>query len=134
MKKLKQTLQQERAQHALKRIQDAAEKYEDNEDRKKFVSYAESTPASILINGLGQAMATLLAQAKGDQNDPHWAIYDALKDWLCRDNPIAPYKGCRDLITAITEGDRDSYLYAQAEALAYLEWYKKFAVAFMKTD
>ncbi|MFY9541454.1 MAG: type III-B CRISPR module-associated protein Cmr5 [Dethiobacteria bacterium] len=134
MKKSKQTLQQKRAEHALKRIKDADEKYKDKEERKKFVSYAESAPASILINGLGQAIATLLAQAKGNQEEPHGAIYAALKDWLCRDSTMAPYKGCKDLITAITEGDRDSYLHAQAEALSYLEWYKKFAVAFIKTD
>ena len=44
MKKSKQTLQQKRAEHALKRIKDADEKYKDKEERKKFVSYAESAP------------------------------------------------------------------------------------------
>ncbi len=132
MRRSKQTLQQRRAQHALKRIRDAGDKYKKDEDREKFVSYAENAPASILINGLGQAAATLLAQAKGVPEDPHRAVYDALQDWLCRDSTMAPYKPGKDLLTAITEGDRDSYLHAQAEALAYLEWYKKFAVALLK--
>lgn len=126
-----QTLQQQRAKHALNKIREAEQKYQ-GEDQERFVAYAENAPASILINGLGQAAATLRAQAKGNPEDPHMALYDAIKDWLCSDNPVAPYPTDKDLLTAMTEGDRDSYLHAQAEALAYLEWYKKFAVALLK--
>ena len=93
------TLQQERAGHALKMIREAEKKY-DGEERKKFVAYAENAPASILINGLGQAAATLCAQAKGDRNDPHWAVYSALQSWLCRGGRSAPY-----------EPDRIAYCY-----------------------
>jgi len=125
------TLQQERAKHALDRIKKAEEKYQ-GDTLEKFVSYAENAPASILINGLGQAAATLCAQAKGNPDDPHRSIYDALQSWLCRDDAAAPYEAGRDLLVAITKEDRNSYLHAQAEALAYLEWYKKFAVAFLK--
>ncbi|MGB4183139.1 MAG: type III-B CRISPR module-associated protein Cmr5, partial [Dethiobacteria bacterium] len=70
--------------------------------------------------------------AKGNQEDPHGAVYDAIQDWLCGKNNAAVYPPDKDLLTAIAEGDRDSYLHAQAEALAYLEWYKKFTVAFLK--
>ena len=128
------TLQQRRAEHALSKVRDAENKHQ-GEERKKFVSYAENAPASILINGLGQAAATLRAQAKGNANDPHMAVYNALQDWLCGSDEAVPYKSyCdrKDLLAAITGEDRDSYLHAQAEALAYLEWYKKFAVAFLK--
>lgn len=129
------TLQQQRAKHALEEIKKAGNKYPiDNDNRDKFVAYAENAPASIIINGLGQAAATLCAQAKGDKNDPHYAVYNALQSWLCRNEEAAPYKSEKKLLIAITNKDRDNYLHAQAEALAYLEWYKKFAVAFLKTS
>ena len=91
----------------------------------------------VLINGLGQAAATLCAQAKGDPNDPHMAVYEALQNWLCGSDEAAPYKSYQEnkgLLIAITKEDRNSYLHAQAEALAYLEWYKKLAIAFLKED
>lgn len=124
------SLQQQRAKHALERIKETKAKYQE-EGQEKFVGFAKDIPASILINGLGQAAATLCAQARGNPDDPHWAIYEALQSWLCRSDASAPYTSDKDLLTAITEGERRNYLHAQAEALAYLEWYKKFAVAFL---
>jgi len=126
-----QSMQQQRAKHALEKIEAAEKKYQ-GEDRDKIVAYAENAPASILINGLGQAAATLRAQAKGNFDDPHMTVYNAIKEWLCRNDPSAPYPHDEDLLTAITKGNRKTYLLAQAEALGYLEWYKKFAVALLK--
>ena len=37
------------------------------------------------------------------------------------------------LLHRIVEGDQAAYLWAQAEAIAYLGWLKKFANAFLKT-
>jgi CRISPR-associated protein Cmr5 len=130
----KQTLQQQRAKHALEQIKTALQIYQNNkEHREKFVSTAENMPASILINGLGQSIATLRAQAKGKlQENPHMAIYYALQGWLCNNNIESPYPAAANLLEAIVEGDRRSYKHAQAESLAYLEWFKKFAVAFLK--
>jgi CRISPR-associated protein Cmr5 len=126
-------MQQKRAEHALKIIRKAREDFaRDKEKSETFVSCAANLPASILINGLGQAAATLLVQAKNDENDPRKAIYHALEDWLCHKDPVSPYFNGSTLLAAITEGDRDSYRHAQAEALAYLEWFKKLAVAFLK--
>lgn len=127
-----QSMQQQRAKHALKKIKEAEQKHQ-GEDRDKIVAYAENAPASILINGLGQAAATLWAQAKGNLDVPYMTVYNAIKEWLCRNSPSAPYAQDMDLLTAITKSDRKSYLLAQAEALAYLEWYKKLAVALLKS-
>ncbi len=125
-------LDQRRAQHALNAVREAEQHYQ-GEQRKKFVSYVESLPASIITNGLGQAMATLLAQAKGDNRDPHRRLYDIIENWLCRqDDQFAPYHGAAALMNAIVEGERAMYLKAQVEALAYLEWLKRFTVAFLK--
>lgn len=98
-----------------------------------YVSYAEGLPAAILQNGLGQAMATLLAAAaKGEKEDPHRLLYNHVAGWLTRDHADAPYPKATELMTAITSGEEDTYLRSQAEALAYLRWLKKFAVAFLK--
>ena len=123
-----QPLALRRAQHALARV-----RTKHGRNYGKYVSYAKALPAEILQMGLGQALATLLSAAKGATSDPHYLLYDDVKDWLTgRDNPDAPYAGQSDLMTAITQRDEAAYLHAQAEALAYLEWLKKFAVAFLQ--
>jgi hypothetical protein len=72
-------------------------------------------------------------KAKNQQlEDPHMAIFNALQGWLCNNNTSSPYPAGANLLEAIIKGDRKSYQHAQAESLAYLEWYKKFAVAFLK--
>ena len=105
-----------------------------------YVSYVEGLPATILQNGLGQALATLLAGAKlaepankrSDDERARETLYRQTQAWLCRSGGDAPYPDQIDLMHAITQGDEDAYLRAQAEALAYLRWLKKFAVAFLK--
>lgn len=126
-----QTLEQKRAQHALNKVREIERDYQ-GEQWEKFVSYVENLPATILTSGLGQAAAMLLAQAKGDTRDAHYILYGSLEDWLCRDDPQAPYRAESDLMAAIVNRDRKTYLRAQAEALAWLEWLKKFAVALLK--
>ncbi|CAL1241060.1 type III-B CRISPR module-associated protein Cmr5 [Candidatus Methylocalor cossyra] len=123
-----QPLALRRAQHALARV-----RAKQGQNYGKYVSYAKALPAEILQMGLGQALATLLSAAKGLTSDPHYLLYHDVKDWLTgRDNPDAPYAGQSDLMAAITQRDEAAYLHAQAEALAYLEWLKKFAVAFLQ--
>lgn len=126
---MKRTMEQERAADALSKVTETEGK--DGQFLAKYVSYVEGLPATILMNGLGQAAATLLAAAKGKE-DPHKFLYDHLRKWLCRDAPQAPYRAQEDLLKAITGNDRATYLRAQAEALAWLVWLKKFAVAYLK--
>jgi CRISPR-associated protein Cmr5 len=121
-----QSLAQRRARHALDRVNERKKTEHGN-----YVSYTESLPATILMNGLGQACATLLAKAGGRLEEPHRLLYDDLQGWLCRDDSAAPFPKRKDLIDAITQEDQRAYLRAQAEALAYLVWLKKFANAFL---
>ncbi len=100
----------------------------------KYKSYVQSLPATILMNGLGQAAAMLLAAAKNNPQDPHRLLYNHLSSWLCNERNGAPYNNHQDLLQAITTQDEDDYLRAQAEALAYLEWLKKFANAYLRDD
>ena len=127
MTKQNQSLDQRRAKHALERIKTHQK---DGTKQSEYLSYVKALPATILQNGLGQAMATLLAAAKGKENDPHQHLYKDVQSWLCSNNEDATFsKG--DLLEAITSNDQQHYLKAQAEAQAYLIWLKKFAAAFL---
>jgi CRISPR-associated protein Cmr5 len=134
------TLAQKRAAHALKQIEAL------NGKGGKYKSYVQALPATILMNGLGQALAMELAAAdrnKGD-HDAHKLIYLHLESWLCGKPPHqakapsnlvhsdAPYKGEPDVLKAIISKPEKDYLLAQAEALAYLDWLKTFASAYLE--
>ena len=124
------SLDQRRAAHALARVR----KQRKHPRQSDYLSYAKALPASILQNGLGQAMATLLAAAKLNDDDPHFLLYRDLEDWLCGDDEDAPYRGARSLLDAITTKDQRHYLRAQAEAQGYLNWLKKIAAAHLKAE
>lgn len=128
------TLAQRRAADALKKIQ----LLEKNPRRGKYDSYVDGLPATILMSGLGQAAATLLASAKigkdnrSDDNRAYETLYEHLSSWLCRNDDDAPYPGQGDLMEAVINGSEEAYVRAQAEAMAYLEWLKKFSSAYLK--
>jgi CRISPR-associated protein Cmr5 len=127
---MNRTLAQERAGNALavaKRIKEATEN--DRAFQQNYRSYVERLGPAILMNGLGQALASERAATDGDKAraDAHRALYQAVSDWLCRDGGV--YPAGQDVLEAITSNDRDAYLRAQAEALAWLDWHKKFCRA-----
>lgn len=124
------TRDQLRAQHALRRVQSVPKKFQ-----SEYLSYANSLPANIVMNGLGQAFAMLLAQAKGEsaEKDAHRLLYDHLHNWLCQGEQ-AVYPDQADLVEAVIGSGQRLYIRAQAEALAYLEWLKKFAQAYLAVE
>lgn len=122
-----QTLQQQRAAFALKKVKSALDEAKADPKRagfseKEFKSQAESFPAMIRMNGLGQAAASYLSKGGA-----HGKLYKLLSDWLKEPNQPYPSK---DLLDAITQQDMHAYRLAQAEALLLLDWVKKFAKAF----
>ena len=123
----KQSLDQRRAKHALKCIKER----EKDAKQSDYLSYVKALPATILQNGLGQAMATLLAASKGKEKDAHYCLYEDVQSWLCDSSEDEIFPNQRDLLEAITQNDQQHYLKAQAEAQAYLIWLKKFAAAFL---
>lgn len=127
---MSRTLEQKRAAHALAKVREMAGRSE--EEQKKYSSYVQNLPAAILMNGLGQAAAGLLARAKGNREDMHAVLFAHLEQWLCRENEKSSYLGGDDLIGAVTARDRNAYICAQVEALAWLQWLKKFATAYLK--
>lgn len=136
MKKMKdkaKTMEQLRAADALKKVNDLKNNTNYNTQWKdKYASCVSSLAPAILMNGLGQAAATLCTA--GEKDDQHYVLYHHLQSWLCRGNSKAPYPNYGNLMTAITDNDKDDYFIAQAEALVWLQWLKKFATAYLKTQ
>ena len=117
------TIEQERARNALY----CAREMKANESAftHKYRSYVDRMGPAIVMNGLGQALATELAAG----GDAHRKLYQNLSRWLCRrDGGV--YRGRDDVLRSIMEEDQAKYLVAQAEALAWLEWHKKFCRVF----
>jgi CRISPR-associated protein Cmr5 len=126
-----QTLGQRRAAHALKAINALVEK----KDYGNFGSYVQRLPATIVMNGLGQAMAGELAAARlgkgaGMNVDErsHKTLFDLVGGWL---KESGVYSKDKDLMASIVQSDQEMYVLAQAEALAYLDWLKKFSQAYL---
>ncbi len=129
------TIQQQRAENALDRVN----KLNNRGDNFKalYRSYVDSLGPSILMNGLGQALATETAASgpspSNDREKAHRAVYNSVKQWLCRQDG-GVYPSASDLLTAIMKNDQSRYLRAQGEALAWLEWHKKFCRAYLPAD
>lgn len=120
------TIEQQRAAHALARV--AELQAQTTEFRKRYRSYVDRLGPAIVMNGLGQALATECAAAgsepKKDDEKAHHELYAGLNAWLCRpDGGI--YAPGNDLLQELMKHDEEHYLRAQAEALAWLEWHKK---------
>lgn len=118
------TIEQERAAHALAGVKSAIA----NRVDKEFVSYASRFPIMIHTNGLGQAVAFYAGKKEKEYKE----LLTMLKSWLTSTG--RPFAGQTDLLNAITQKDMQTYMLAEAEAIAYLVWVKKFAKALVDTD
>jgi len=164
-KKNRKNNEQKRAKHALKMIRKLKDIDQNPASEMKkpplygnFRAYVENLPTTIVMNGLGQAMATELASArfgdgdilkgncdlselikvlqnpaKGGRNADeraHEVLFCIVQDWLLQGSGV--YSENEGLMDAIVGGNQDKYVRAQAEALAYLVWLKKFSQAFLR--
>ncbi|WP_321338128.1 type III-B CRISPR module-associated protein Cmr5 [uncultured Cohaesibacter sp.] len=142
-----QTLAQKRAKHALAQILALVELEEQKKGNKpnahgcgNYLAFVKSLPATIILSGLGQAMAMEKAGSSkdGDVGLGHEYLYAHMNDWLCGNGngswQHSCYKDKTDILDAITSGDERDYVKAQIEAIEYLEWLKKFAVAHLIND
>ncbi len=114
---MRQTLEQKRANFALKKINLQP-------TNEEYGQYIKKLPAMIINNGLGQAMAFLLAKVKDKDknNSPSWILYSDLQEWIDTDS----------LINFLMENDRSKYIHAQEEILKLLSWMSKFADAYIQ--
>jgi CRISPR-associated protein Cmr5 len=133
-----QTLEQKRAKHALHQIQELSREKPGN-----YASYVKALPAAILMNGLGQALAT--ERAASDPANAHLKLATHVARWLLNKDAHTKYGRPADgeapdldpaqqLLSRMVAGDQNAYVWAQAEAIAYVTWLKKFAGAFLETS
>lgn len=126
------TIAQLRAGHALVVVcgnkENPGFKEKSAASQKKINSYIAGFGPMILMNGFGQACAFYLSSKEKE----HQEVYKAVAEWLAR--PGRPHEGQQDLIQAIVDNDAATYRLAQAETLAYLDWLKKLAKAFLKGE
>jgi CRISPR-associated protein Cmr5 len=77
-------------------------------------------PAMILMSGFGQTCAFY----KSNKKDNHAEVLKVLEEWLKHG----------DLMDFITNSSAEQYQLAQVESLAYLNWLKKFAKAYLEGE
>lgn len=132
---MSRSLEQNRATYALELVSAFADR-ESPLNKAKLQTHIQKTPIRILQNGLGQALAFLLADSEGKTNTPSHQLYDHLQNWLCGatsdSRPCRIYSGQQcNLMKQLIEGDRQQYMLAQEEALKLFAWLKKFADAYL---
>lgn len=128
-------LERERAEHALAKLSELAD--ESAEFRQSYRSYVDRFGGAVVMNGLGQALASELAAAEigagGDRSDEkkaHRMLADNVAAWLGRAGGVFPgVADAMQAMRAITNSQQPDYLRAQIETLAWLTWHKKFCHA-----
>ena len=116
------TLAQQRAAFSLAQLETVG-------CQKDFKGFSAGLPALILQNGFGQTLAFLLAKAKNrNLADKHYAALKIILAWLVECN-LLPAGNEKMQIMEISQMDQMSYLHAQRETLAMLEWLKRYANA-----
>lgn len=121
-----QTLSQRRASFAVERVRAVASEEFANEYR----SYAASLRAMIQMNGFGQALAFCRSKrGQGKSDRAYQALYELVSEWLTGEGQ--PYAGAGDALAGVTAESMSAYRLAQTEALALLDWVKRFASAYI---
>lgn len=125
------SMEQERTAFALGKIQDLTT-YPD-QAQYEVRRHVNGLPALIRMNGLGQALAFYRMQG---EDSTHALIYRIVGEWLCGEKSKGRVfvGGDGDALVAITRSDISTYMAAQNESLALLEWLKKFALALLKKE
>jgi CRISPR-associated protein Cmr5 len=125
-------LERERAADALRKVMDLQDR--PAEFKQRYRSYVDRFGGAVVMNGLGQALATELAAAGSDptkeEEHAHRALADHVFDWLARKGG-GVYPGAENVMEAITNSDQTRYVRAQVETLGWLTWHKKFCHAYL---
>jgi CRISPR-associated protein Cmr5 len=131
------TLEQQRASYAYSKISHIATLNEDIQE--KYHSYVRSAPALILRNGLGNTLAYYLSKAKVSLKDvsekveslrdskqiAYAMLYLHITEWL-------KTMGYGDLEWITNEATSLEVFQATKEAIALLNWMRRFADAMLK--
>ena len=117
-----QTKEQQRSEFALKQVQEIF----GVPVKKDDANFVVGVPTMILTNGLGQTLAFLLSKGKPQ----HTGTFRAVQSWLGREMPDLATAQEMNFLQKLAAADQRDYLRAQREALAMLEWLKRYARAF----
>lgn len=112
------TTEQKRAERALKCVSDVKKA-----DRDEYKTLAKRAPANIQTNGLGQTLAFWRSKGKKKPAD---VLYEHVSMWVC---PQMGWLDNDDLLVKITECSTNEYRRATIEAMAFLNWLRRFAEA-----
>jgi len=116
-----QTLAQKRSAFALDGLRDLGL----NADKMdNFATFTAGLPAMVLQNGFGLTLAFLLAKGKNE----HMQAFLLIWEWLS-DLGLLNATKKEEVLTSLAMMSQQDYLQAQAEALALLEWVKRYANA-----
>ena len=127
-------LERERAADALRKVMDLPD---GRPSQATLPVLRGSLGGAVVMNGLGQALATELAP-RPDPKDSRARrrrrrgapdLADHVFEWLTRRSGV--YPGVENVMKAITESTRRVYVRAQVEMLAWLTWHKKFCHAYL---
>ncbi|ASJ09261.1 type III-B CRISPR module-associated protein Cmr5 [Thermococcus siculi] len=140
------SIEQERAKFAYKKVLKVKKENEkDTKTQSRYRSYVESAPIMILTNGLGQTLAFYLSKLEKPVNvfykdinpedftkaesKAYAYLYRHLSEWLVKEvtggeDPLQYY---------IKKSGMDAILLTE-EAIAFLNWLKKFARAMLEED
>jgi CRISPR-associated protein Cmr5 len=133
-----QSKEQERARGAWNCVQAVKERNEQLPENKRFAkeygALAKNAPADIQMNGLGQTLSFWRAKGmkqnkpKDDGDNEHWKLYEHISEWVMNAMKQTPKDGLMKWVMDETTST-NQYRQATAEAMAFLQWLKRFAEA-----
>lgn len=115
--------EQDRAKHAFERVQPRA----GGGEARKYRGLVRNLPAMVQQCGLGQTLAFLKSKRGGEHGLALEDLESWLGPWFKRAYPQVKIE--RGVLLALMEGDSRLYRIVTGEALAYLQWLKRFAEA-----
>jgi len=132
-----QTLDQERAKAAWEMATKAKAKMQ-KDDFDKYKALVKRFPALVNHNGLGQTVAFL--EAKKKDSNAEGKLLEQLNEWLVKNNRHEelncykpPYKSQgTSLSQCIMQRNSSDYILATREALAFLDYLRRFADSLSK--
>lgn len=120
-----QTKEQKRSQFALEMVNKYSPKCQ--EDKKEWANFIVGAPTMILTNGIAQTLAFLLSN-RGKEKQ--YNVFCIVRDWLGREVAELKAESEMQFLQKFAQLEQNDYLTAQREALAMLQWLKRYARAF----
>lgn len=121
MASTRQTTEQRRAAQAWEDVDQGVT------DKDKYGTLARKMSSMIQINGLGTALAFLLAKGKNKAKDGHMEIFSHLSNWVLAELQLqGKYSTLMDLVR---KEDMATYRRATTEAIEYAIWLKRYVEA-----